>query len=129
MLLFISMAATLVAVYWFWIRVILKSRLAFRELYQKEENFFAAVRAKFAGIKQKLSSAVVIAASAIASGSDFFAPIVSDIDVSSIVAQVPSWVWPLILIAVTAVMKYFRDLADRWHEIELGNASPAPQEK
>jgi hypothetical protein len=37
---------------------------------------------------------------------------------------VPSWAWPLILIAVTAVMKYFRDLADRRHEIE----APAPQE-
>ncbi|MGE0630258.1 MAG: hypothetical protein AB7O43_20885 [Hyphomicrobiaceae bacterium] len=129
MLLFISMTATLVAVYWFWIRPILKSRPAFRELYQEEENFLEALRVKFAGIKQKLSSAVVIAASAVVSGYDFFAPIVSGVDVSSIAAQVPSWAWPLILIAVTAVMKYFRDLADRRHEIELGNGSPAPQEK
>jgi hypothetical protein len=129
MLLFISMAATLVAIYWCWIRPILKSRPAFRELYQEEENFFAALRAKFAGIKQKLSSAVVIAASAVVSGYDFFAPIVSGVDVSSIAAQVPSWAWPLILIAVTAVMKYFRDLADQRHEIELGNRSPASQEK
>jgi hypothetical protein len=129
MLLFISMTATLIAVYWFWIRPILKSRPAFRELYQKEENFFAALRAKFAGIKQKLSSVFVIAASAVVSGYDFFAPIVSGVDVSSIAAQVPSWAWPLILIAVTAVMKYFRDLADKRHDIELGNGSPAPQEK
>jgi hypothetical protein len=124
MLLYISIAATLVAVYWFWIRAILKSRPAFRELYQEEENFFGALREKFAGIKQKLSSAVVIAASAIVSGYDFLAPIVSGLDVSSIAAQVPSWAWPLILIAVTAIMKYFRDLADRRHEIE----APAPQE-
>jgi hypothetical protein len=129
MLLFISMAATLVAVYWFWIRPILKSRPAFRELYQEEENFFSALRTKFAGIKQKFSSAVVIAASAVVSGYDFFAPIVSGIDVSSLAAQVPSWAWPLILIAVTAVMKYFRDLADRRHELKLGNGSPSPQEK
>ncbi len=53
-----------VAVYWFWIRPILKSRPAFRELYEQEESFFAAVREKFKGIKQKLSSAIVIAASA-----------------------------------------------------------------
>lgn len=129
MLLYISIAATLVAVYWFWIRPILKSRPAFRELYQEEENFFAALREKFAGIKQKLSSAIVIAASVLVSGYDFFAPIVSGVDVSSIAAQVPSWAWPLILIAVTAVMKYFRDLADRRHEIELGNGSPTPQER
>ena len=45
---------------------------------------------KFASIKQKLSSAIVIAASAIVSGYDFFAPIVNGVDVSSIAAQVPS---------------------------------------
>jgi len=128
MLLHISIAATLVAVYWFWIRPILKSRPAFRTLYRQEETFFAAVREKFAGVKQKLSSAIVIAASAIVTGYDFFAPIVSGVDVSSISAQVPSWAWPLILITVTAVMKYFRDLADRRHAIELGDGSPAPQE-
>jgi hypothetical protein len=71
----------------------------------------------------------VIAASALVSGYDFFAPIVGGVDVSSIAAQVPSWAWPLILIAVTAVMKYFRDLADGRHEIELSNGSRAPQEK
>jgi len=102
---------------------------ALRELYQEEENFFAALRAKLAGIKQKLSSAIVIAASAIVTGYDFFAPIVGGVDVNSIAAQMPSWAWPLILIAVTAVMKYFRDLADRRHEIELGNGSFALQEK
>jgi hypothetical protein len=129
MLLFISMTATLVAVYWFWIRPILKTRPAFRDLYQEEENFFAALREKFAGIKQKLSSAIVIAAGAIVSGYDFFAPIVSGVDVSSIAAHVPSWAWPLILIAVTAVMKYFRYLADKRHETELGDRSAAPQER
>jgi hypothetical protein len=129
MLLYISMAATLVAVYWFWIRPILKSQPAFRELFQEEEDFLAAVRAKFAGIKQRLSSVIVIAASAIVSGYDFFAPIVGGVNVSSIAAQVPSWAWPLILIAVTVVMKYFRELADRRHEIELGIGMPASQEK
>lgn len=71
----------------------------------------------------------MIAASAIASSYDLFAPIVSGVDVSSIAAQVPFWAWPLILIAVTAVMEYFRDLADRRHEAELGNGSATPQEK
>ncbi len=126
MVMAVMLFATLVAIYAFWIRPILKSRPAFRELYQEEANFFAALRAKLAGIKQKLSSAIVIAASAIVSGYDFFAPIVSGVDVSSIAGQVPSWAWPLILIAVTAVMKYFRDLADRRHETELGDSSRAP---
>jgi hypothetical protein len=129
MVMAVMVFATLVAIYTFWIRPILKTRPAFRELYQEEENIFAALRAKFAGIKQKLSSAVVIAASVIVSGYDFIAPIVSGVDVGLIAAQVPPWAWPLILIAVTAIMKYFRDLADRRHELELGNDSPAPQGK
>ena len=45
MLMFVLVLATLVAIYWFWIRPILKSRPAFRELYDKEESFFAALRA------------------------------------------------------------------------------------
>ena len=41
----------------------------------------------------------------------------------------PSWGWPLILIAVTGVMKYFRDIADKRHEVELANGSAAAQER
>lgn len=125
MLMFVLMAATLVAVYWFWIRPILKSRPAFRELYQKEVDFLVALRAKFAGIKQKLSSAIVIAAGAIVSAYDFLAPIASGVDVSSIAAQVPSWAWPLILIAVTALVQSFRNLADNRHQAELADAVAA----
>lgn len=88
MLMFILVLATLVAIYWFWIRSILKSRPAFRELYEREDSFIAAVREKLKGIKQKLSSAVVIAASAAVSGYDFFTPIVSGVDVSSLTSTV-----------------------------------------
>jgi hypothetical protein len=73
------------------VRPILQSRPAFRELYQKEENFYVALREKLKGIKQKLSSAIVIIASAAVSGYDFFAPIVSGVDVSSLTSRVPSW--------------------------------------
>ena len=64
MVMFVLVFSTLVAVYAFWIRPILQSRPAFRDLYDKEENFFAALREKLKGIKQKLSSAIVIMASA-----------------------------------------------------------------
>jgi hypothetical protein len=128
MLMFILVAATVVAVYWFWIRPILKSRPAFRELYEQEESFLAAVREKLAGIKQKLSSAIVIAASAAVSGYDFISPIVSGVDVSSIAAQVPSWAWPLILISVTAVFQFLRNLADKRHDAELAESAAPVQE-
>ena len=128
MLLSILVAASFVAVYWFWIRPVLKSRPAFRELYEQEESFLAAVREKFAGIKQKLSSAIVVAASIAVSGYDFIAPIVSGVDVSSISAQVPSWAWPLILISVTAVFQFLRNLSDKRHQAELAD-SPAPAQE
>ena len=81
---FILTFAVIATVYWFWIRPILKSRPELRELYQREESFFAALREKLKGIKQKLSSAIVIAASAAVSGYDFLEPIVSGVDVTSL---------------------------------------------
>jgi hypothetical protein len=119
MVMAVMLFATLVAIYVFWIRPILQSRPAFRDLYDKEENFFAALRVKFAGIKQKLSSAVVIIASVAVTGYDFLTPIVSGVDVSSLAAKVPSWAWPLILIATTALFQFLRNLADRRYSAEL----------
>ena len=55
MVMAILLFATLVAIYAFWIRPILQSRPALRELYEKEESLFAALREKLKGIKQKLS--------------------------------------------------------------------------
>jgi hypothetical protein len=128
MLTFILVMATLVAIYWFWIRPVLKSRPAFRELYEREESFLAALREKLKGIKQKLSSAIVVAASAAVSGYDFFTPIISGVDVSSIAAQVPSWAWPLMLISVTALFQFLRNLSDKRHKAELGEVAAPTQE-
>jgi hypothetical protein len=128
MLMFILMIATVVAVYWFWIRPILKSRPAFAEFYAREESVFAAIRDKFKGIKQKLSSVIVIAASAAVSGYDFITPIVSGIDVSSIAAQVPSWAWPIVLICITALFQFLRNLADSRHKEELEEVAASTKE-
>ena len=119
MLTFVLIFATLVATYWFWIRPILKSRPALPELYAREDSFLAALAEKFAGIKQKLSSVAVIGASAAVSGYDFIAPIVGGVDATSITSSVPTWAWPLILISVTAVLQFLRNLADKRHEAEL----------
>ena len=113
MLTFVLTFATIVVVYWFWIRPILKLRPELRELYRQEESFVVAVREKLKGIKQKLSSVFVIAASAAVSGYDFFAPIITGVDVSSLTAQVPSWAWPLLLISVTALFQFLRNLSDK----------------
>jgi hypothetical protein len=128
MLMFILMTATIVAVYWFWIRPILKSRPAFAEFYAREESVFAAAREKLKGIKQKLSSVIVIAASAAVGGYDFITPIVSGVDVSSIAAQVPSWAWPIVLICITALFQFLRNLADSRHKEELAQVTASTQE-
>lgn len=120
---FVLTFATLVAIYWFWIRPILKSRPELRELYEQEESFLIALREKLKGIKQKLSSVIVIAASAAVSGYDFLTPIVSGVDVSSLTAQVPSWAWPLLLISLTALFQFLRNLADKRHRTELLDTS------
>jgi hypothetical protein len=121
MVMAVMLFATLVAIYVFWIRPILQSRPRFRELYKKEASFFAAVGEKLKGIKQKLSSAIVIIASAAVTGYDFFAPIVSSVDVSSLTSKVPSWAWPLVLISLTAFFQFLRNLADKRHETELAD--------
>ena len=97
----------------------------------KEESFFAALREKLKGIKQKLSSAIVIIASAAVTGYDFLAPIVSGVDVSSLTSRVPSWAWPLILISLTALFQFLRNLADKRHRrtsasTALGHEGVAP---
>ena len=127
MLNFVLVVATLVAIYWFWIRPVLKTRPGLAELYAQEESFLAALREKFAGIKQKLSSVAVIGASAAVSGYDFLAPIVGGVDVTSIAASVPSWTWPLVLISVTAIFQFLRSLADKRHAAETAEV-PASQE-
>jgi hypothetical protein len=73
----------------------------------------------------KLSSAFVIAASAAVTGHDFLAPIVSDVDVSSIASRMPSWAWPLVVISLTALFQFLRSLADKRHEVELVDATAA----
>ena len=118
MLSFILTFVVIAPVYWFWIRPILKSRPELAELYQREESFLAAVREKLKGIKQRLSSAIVIAASAAVSGYDLLEPIVSGVDVTSLTSRVSSWAWPLIVISLTALFQFLRNLADRRHAEE-----------
>ena len=118
MLTFVLISATIVAIYWLWVRPILKTRPGFIELYAREESIVTALAKKFAGIKQKLSSVAIIAASAAVSSYDFLAPIVGGVDVTSIAASIPSWAWPLILISVTAIFQFLRGLADKRHEAE-----------
>ena len=116
------------AIFWFWIDPILKSRPAFRDIYAHDNTIFAALKEKLKGIKQKLSSVVVIWASGAVTAYDFFNPIISGVDVTPLTSHVPSWAWPLVLISTTALFQFLRNLADIRHKAELNAGSPQLQE-
>lgn len=111
--------ASALAIYWFWIDPILKSRPAFRDIYAHDNTIFAALKEKLKGIKQKLSSVVVICASGAVTAYDFFNPIISGVDVTPLTSNVPSWAWPLVLISTTALFQFLRNLADARQKAEL----------
>ena len=120
--------ATALAIYWFWIDPILKSRPAFRDIYAHDNTIFSALKEKLKGIKQKLSSVIVICASGAVTAYDFFNPIISGVDVTPLTSHVPSWAWPLVLISTTALFQFLRNLADARHKTELNAGPPQLQE-
>ena len=128
MIINILSVASLLAIYWFWIEPILKSRPAFRDIYAQQQNIFATLKEKLQGIKQKLSSVVVICASGAVTAYDFFNPIISGVDVTPLTSHVPSWAWPLVLISTTAMFQFLRNLADARHKTELNAGSPQLRE-
>lgn len=102
-----------VVAYWFWVRPWLKARPALADFYAREASFFAAFRLKFAGLKQKLTTLIVTVAGVFVTLHDQIAPMLGSVDTSAIVAKVPSWAWPMIVIGVTLLLQWFRGLSDK----------------
>jgi hypothetical protein len=102
--------------YFFWVRPILARTPAFKDFYDREESFLAAVSAKLAGIKQKLAGALVVIAAAYVEIANYVAPALTGVDTSTITKNFPEWAVPLIPIALTILLNYFRDLADKRKE-------------
>jgi hypothetical protein len=113
MIVAVLMLSTLASIYCFWVRPVLRLRPSLRELYARSDSFVEAVRLKFAGLKQKLVSVAVVAASLVVTIYDFLVPIVGSVDVTTITDKVPGWAWPLVMIVLTAVLQWLRNLADR----------------
>lgn len=110
--------ATIVTVYVCWVRPILKSQPALKDFYDREGNVFEAIRLKFAGIKQKIASALVVMASLAVTMHDYIAPFIARVDATAITEKVPSWAWPLIMIAVTMLFQWMRNFADKRNAVE-----------
>jgi hypothetical protein len=110
---FAFFVAALGAAYLVWVRPILRSRPAFATFYAQADNFWTAVRDRFAGIKAKLAAAIGMAASAVVYLHDFLVPVATGVDWQPILAMLPDWAWPLILFGAFALIKWFRALTDR----------------
>jgi len=121
--------APVLAIYWFWIGPILKSRPALRDIYAQQQNLFATLKEKLQGIKQELSSAVVICASGAVTAYDFINPIISGVDITPLTSHFPSWAWPLVLISTTTLFQFLRNLADARHKEEIKSGTTQVQER
>lgn len=103
----------LASVYWFWLRPLLKQRPGLRELYAQEADIFRALRFKLAGLKQKLTGALLIAAAAAVECHDQLAPLVAGVDFTPITSRVPAEAWPVVVAGSVLLLNWFRKLADK----------------
>ena len=70
------------AICWLWIGPILKSRPACNDIYANNQSVFVKLKKKLKGLKQKLSSAVVIGACGAVTAYDFLNPSISGVAVT-----------------------------------------------
>lgn len=112
--------ATLATIYACWIRPVLRQRPSLASFYARSDNILEAIRLKFAGIKQKLWTALASMAAIVVTMHDQIAPFISQVDVTNLTDKVPQWAWPLIMIGVLMVSQWLRNLADKRTEAEQG---------
>jgi hypothetical protein len=119
---------TVAIIYCFWIRPILKQTPSLKAFYDAEAGWWAAFSDKFAGIKQKLVGSLIALACLVVEMWDFVAPALGAVDTTPLTSQIPSWAWPLIAIAATALLNYLRSLADKRHAEEVETVATAAVE-
>lgn len=105
---------TAVVAYVVGIRPALRQNPKFKDLYDAEEGYFSAISTKLGGVKQKLTTIAISAASFIVLAHDEISPLITQagVDPSQFLPKVPAWAWPLITIAVLWLVQHFRNLAD-----------------
>ncbi len=108
-------AFTLIVTYLFWIRPVLKTRPPFAAYYAEEGTLWAAFSAKFGGLKQKLTTALVMIAGFVVSAYDIIVPLAaqSGVDVTKLTERVPPQMWPVIGMVLIGLVQYFRNLGDK----------------
>jgi hypothetical protein len=112
----ILLAIIVGAGYYFWLRPILKTRPEFSTIFAYERSKWGAISVKLAGIKQKLAGAIIVLAGIYVEAANYVVPALTGVDTSVITHRLPDWTVPLIPIAATILLNYFRSLADKREE-------------
>jgi Tfp pilus assembly protein PilO len=111
--------------YAFYLRPILLKTPGFAELYVREGTLWAALSAKFGGIKQQFVGALMVLASTVIFVYDAAAPYLGAVDTTPLLAWVPAKVWPLLSIGSVLLLQYFRYLSDKQHAAEVAETEAA----
>ncbi|MGJ5163144.1 hypothetical protein [Bradyrhizobium sp. HKCCYLR1051] len=109
--------AVVAVVYLVWIRPLLKRTPALAWLRSRETGMLAAVSEKLAGLKQKLTAAVVTMAVGVVYMHDMLAPMLVGVDttpITSVIAgYVPEKYWGIGVVLLLLLLNYFRSLAEK----------------
>jgi hypothetical protein len=125
-------AFTALVGYVLYIRPSLKRNPSFGYLFASEQRVGSAIVLKVRGLKQRLFTAVLIGAAFVVQAYDFLAPVIatSGVNPAELSSKIPPGWWPWIMIAILAIVQYFRELADRSRvappEDPIVAAPPAP---
>lgn len=116
----VFLVAVLLAVcYVLWVRPILKKQPSLRAFYSVEGSFWAAMKLKLTGVKQKLLTATSVIAIVVVQTYDQVLPALTGVDATKLTSLVPDWAWPILTIAGILLMNWFRELADDRHQEEM----------
>ncbi|MGJ5000592.1 hypothetical protein ACQR10_04660 [Bradyrhizobium sp. HKCCYLRH2060] len=109
--------AVIAFVYVVWIGPLLKRTPALTWLWTREAGMLAAVSEKLAGLKQKLTAAVVTMAVGVVYMHDMLAPMLVGVDttpITSVIAgYVPEKFWGIGVVLLLLLLNYFRALAEK----------------
>lgn len=109
----LALLASLVAVYYIYLRPSLRDQPTFSEFYAFTDNFWAAVRLKTQGLKGKLTVALTAVATVTVQAYDWLNPLFGQVDTTPLTDKIPSWAWPIIMLVFLSIMQYFRHLSEK----------------
>lgn len=101
--------------YVLYVRPVLKKNPSFGFLFAQEQKWGRAARLKLQGAKQRLMTAALIGVGFIVESYDYLSPFVaqSGVDMTKLSDKIPAQDWPFIMMAVLALIQYFRTLSER----------------